>query len=86
MNFRLPTISIKVISIIFALLLILLLYFTRPFTGHLRLIALSVMAVGILALVLAGRAKESIAKHLLRDIGIAFVLAVVVTSLLGQHA
>lgn len=72
----------RVIAVFFAGLLGLLLYFTRPFALHLQAIALLVMVIGLLALLLALGAKKQrkeFVGDLLRDVGIALVVAVVVT-------
>jgi hypothetical protein len=74
MKSRLPLI------LFFGLLFVVLWYFARQFTLHLKLVALVVLGIGIVVLLLARRAKEeSLLQDLLRDIGIAFIVAVVVT-------
>ncbi len=68
-----------VIILFFGALVLLLWFFSRDFTSQLKLVGLGAIALGIIGIVLAERASESIVKHILRDIGIAFIVAVVVT-------
>lgn len=79
MTLRQTITSNKLIILFFSALVFLLWFFSRDFTSQLKLIGLGAIALGIIALVLAERNSTSIAKHLLRDIGIAFIVAVVVT-------
>jgi hypothetical protein len=82
MKFRLPQITTnRVIIGCLVLFLALLFYFTRPFPSHLRWIAALVSAIGILWLLLANRTKKEILKDVLRDLGIACIVAVVVTAI-----
>jgi len=70
----------KLLPILFlALLFILLSYLALPLTRQLKLIALIVMALGIIAIILAIRTQNKFGKDFLRDIGIACIVAVLVT-------
>jgi hypothetical protein len=71
--------SNKLIILFFSALVFLLWFLSRDFATQLKLIGLGAIALGIIALVLAERNSASVVKHLLRDIGIAFIVAVVVT-------
>lgn len=71
--------SNKLIILFFGALGFLLAFFSHDFTSQLKLIGLGAIALGIIGLVLAERASASIVKHILRDIGVAFIVAVVVT-------
>lgn len=67
------------IVVLLILLLVVLVYFTYPLPRHLIFIGLLVSVIGILCLVLAKRVQKQSWQELLRDIGIACVVAVVVT-------
>ncbi len=66
-------------AVLLAALLLLLGYFTYPLPRHLFFIGVLVLAVGIVWLVLATRIENHSWKEFVRDIGIACLVAVIVT-------
>jgi hypothetical protein len=71
--------STRLFVVLLIVLLGLLTYFTYPLPRHLIFIGVLVSAVGVLWLVLANRTKSHSWKELLRDIGVACIVAVIVT-------
>lgn len=71
--------STRLFAVLLIVLLGLLVYFTYPLPHHLIFIGVLVSAIGILWLVLATRIENHSWKEFLRDIGMACVVAVIVT-------
>ena len=79
MTFKETVTSNKLVILFFGALVFIVWFLSRDFTSQLKFIGVSALILGLIALFLAARAPESIVKHILRDIGIAFIVAVVVT-------
>src|ERR1044072_2824384 len=79
MTFKETVTSNKLVILFFGALVFIVWFLSRDFTSQLKFIGVSALVLGLIALFLAARAPESIVKHILRDIGIAFIVAVVVT-------